>query len=95
MECRFEIKSFDDGWAVVNMIGEDANETHTFSLFCKSLEEAEEYIRTHDAEKEVKKRLKNLELAIKEEDEMDDGKLHATGFGFEERAGNMIEYEEF
>ena len=95
MEYKYEIIECEENWYRIEMTGIENEEKHTFCRFCETLEEAQEYIKTHDMEKEIRKRIANYKQAIKEEDEIDDGKLHPIGFGFEERAGNMIEYEEF
>lgn len=96
MDYRFELESLSDGWYVVNMIGQEGNEKNVFARFCENLEEAQEFMNTHDAEKEVTKRIKNWERAIKEEDEMDDGKLHGVINGYiVEQRGNQTEWEEF
>lgn len=96
MECKFEIKKFDDGWATVNIMGKDDKEEYCFSHLCKSLEEAQEFVNTHNAETELKRRVREWKRAIAEEDAMDDGKLHPVVNGYcVSKAGEQEEWEAF
>lgn len=96
MEYRYELKQYDDGWCAVNMIGQEGEETSTFTRFCETLEEAQEFMNTHNVEEEVKRRIRNWKRAIAEEDAMDDGKLHPVVNGYcVSKAGEQEEWEAF